>query len=288
MKKTIVIVGLGLIGGSLALALKGFEDFEVVGVDVSEPTIRFAAEHGVGDRVTGSAEEVIPAADLTILALHPQGIVRFLSEYKDAFKPGSLVTDVCGVKSAIMEAAQVLPENVDFIGCHPMAGTEFSGVEHAFSEMFQKSHLILTPRAESTKEHIALMERMGDYIGCKDVVNTTPAEHDAILAYTSQMMHVIALSVCDDESLFACKGFEGSSFRGCTRVAALDVSLWTQLFSMNTPALAHCLETLEQNIHTYRETLLSGDVRALSDKLSYAATRKRQMDLEGPDTLTLE
>ena len=288
MKKTIVIIGLGLIGGSLALALKGFENFEVVGVDVSEPTLRFASEHGVGDRVTGDASEVIPAADLTILALHPQGIVRFLNEYKDAFKAGSLVTDVCGVKSAIMEAAQVLPETVDFIGCHPMAGTEFSGVEHAFAEMFQKSHLILTPRAESTAEHVALMERMGAYIGCKDVVKTTPAEHDAILAYTSQMMHVIALSVCDDESLFACKGFEGSSFRGCTRVAALDVGLWTQLFSMNTPALADCLETLEQNIHAYREALLSGDVKALSDKMAYAANRKRRMDLEGPDTLTME
>lgn len=288
MKKTIVIVGLGLIGGSLALALKGFEDFAVVGVDVSEPTLRFAREHGVGDRVTADAGEVIPAADVTILALHPRGIVSFLEEHKGRFKPGSLVTDVCGVKSAIMEAAKVLPESVDFIGCHPMAGTEFSGIEHAFAEMFQKSHLILTPRAESTAEHIALMERMGNYLGCKDVVRTTPQRHDDILAYTSQMMHVIALSVCDDERLFACKGFEGSSFRGCTRVAALDVSLWTQLFSMNTPALSACLETLEKNIHAYRETLLSGDTKALSDKLAHAATRKRQMDLAGPDTLTLE
>ena len=126
---------------------------------------------------------------------------------------------------------------MDFIGCHPMAGTEFSGIEHAFAEMFQKSHLILTPRPSSTPEHVSLMERMGAYIGCKDVVKTTPEEHDAILAYTSQMMHIIALSVCDDEQLFACKGFEGSSFRGCTRVAALDVSLWTELFSMNSPAL---------------------------------------------------
>ncbi len=288
MKKTIVVVGLGLIGGSLAMALKGFEGHEIVGVDVSEPTLRYARERGVGDTVTHDPAQVLPRADVTVLCLHPQGIVRFLQEYKSSFKAGSLVTDVCGVKTAIMDAATVLPDEVDFIGCHPMAGTEFSGIEHAFPEMFRCSHLILTPSPRSTPEHIALMERMGAYIGCADVVKTSPGEHDAILAYTSQMMHVIALSVCDDPSLFACRGFEGSSFRGCTRVAALDVSLWTQLFSMNAPALAAALETLEGNLRAYRETLLSGDVKALSEKLAYAAGRKRQMDLAGPDTLTME
>ncbi|MGI5929351.1 prephenate dehydrogenase [Pseudoflavonifractor sp.] len=288
MSKTIAVIGLGLIGGSMALALKGFEDFEIVGVDVSEPTLRFAAEHGVGDRVTAEAGEVVPQADVTILCLHPRGITRFLEEYKHQFKPGSLVTDVCGIKTAIMEAAEVLPPEVDFIGCHPMAGTEFSGIEHAFGEMFQKSHLILTPREKSTQEHIALMERLADYIGCKDVVRTTPEEHDAILAYTSQMMHIIAVSVCDDPTLFTCKGFEGSSFRGCTRVAALDVGLWTQLFSMNSPALLTALDRLEENLHAYREAIASGDTKLLSEKLAFSAGRKRKMNLEGPDLLSLD
>ena len=288
MSKTIAVIGLGLIGGSMALALKGFEDFEIVGVDVSEPTLRFAAEHGVGDAVTADAGEVVPRADVTILCLHPRGITRFLEEYRDRFKPGSLVTDVCGIKTAIMAAAEVLPPEVDFIGCHPMAGTEFSGIEHAFGEMFQKSHLILTPRETSTREHIALMERLADYIGCRDVVRTTPEEHDAILAYTSQMMHIIAVSVCDDPMLFTCKGFEGSSFRGCTRVAALDVGLWTQLFSMNAPALLTALDKLEENLHAYREAIASGDTKLLSEKLAYSAGRKRKMNLEGPDLLSLD
>ena len=288
MSKTIAVIGLGLIGGSMALALKGFEDFEIVGVDVSEPTLRFAAEHGVGDRVTADAREVIPQADLTILCLHPKGITRFLEDYWSLFKPGSLVTDVCGVKTSIMEAAEILPPEVDFIGCHPMAGTEFSGIEHAFAEMFQKSHLILTPRESSSAEHIALMERLADHIGCRDVVRTTPEEHDAILAYTSQMMHIIAVSVCDDPMLFTCKGFEGSSFRGCTRVAALDVGLWTQLFSMNSPALLTALDRLEENLHAYREAIASGDTNLLSEKLAFSAGRKRKMNLEGPDLLSLD
>ncbi|HIR84655.1 MAG TPA: prephenate dehydrogenase [Candidatus Galloscillospira excrementavium] len=283
--KTIAVIGLGLIGGSLALALKGFEGYEIAGVDVSQPTLRFAREHGVGDTVTDDALEVLPRADVVFLCLHPRGIVQFLSEHRGDFKPGCLVTDVCGVKTAILEASRVLPEGVDFIGCHPMAGTEFSGIEHAFAEMFLQSHFILTPRETSTEEHMALMRRIAGYIGCKDVVVTTPEEHDAILAYTSQMMHIIAVSVCDDPMLFTCKGFEGSSFRGCTRVAALDVSLWTQLFSMNAPALDKALGELEENLHAYREAVRSGDLKLLSEKLAYSAARKRQMDLEGPDLL---
>ena len=285
MGKTIAVVGLGLIGGSLALALRGFEGYEIVGVDVSEPTLRYAREHGVGDRVTGEATQAVPGADVVVLALHPRGIVRFLEEYRDQFKPGALVTDVCGVKTAIMEGARVLPEGVDFIGCHPMAGTEFSGIEHAFGDMFRDSHFILTPRESSTAEHLGLMERMAAHIGCRDVYKTTPEAHDAMIAYTSQVMHIIAVSVCDDESLFDCKGFEGSSFRGCTRVAALDVGLWTELFTMNRPALLEVLDNLLGHLGEYREALASGDGALLAKKLDYSASRKRRMDLPGPDLM---
>lgn len=285
MKKRLVIVGLGLIGGSMAIALKGFEDFEIVGVDVSQPTLRYAAEHGVGDWVTERAADVIPQADVVALALHPQGIIDFLAANRDQFKPGALVWDVCGVKSAILEAARVLPETVDFIGCHPMAGTEFSGVEHAFGEMFQGSHFLMVPRPDSRPEHIALLERLAAYMGCKDVCRTTGEDHDALIAYTSQIMHIIAVAVCDDPDLFACRGFEGSSFRGCTRVAALDVGLWTQLFSLNRPALLAVLDRLLGNLQAYREVLAAGDRAALAEKLARSAARKRQMDLPGPDLL---
>ena len=285
MKKTLVIVGLGLIGGSLALALKGFEDYEIVGVDVSQPTLRYASEHGVGDRVTEYADQVIPQADVVALALHPQGILDFLKAYRDQFKPGALVWDVCGIKSAILEGADCLPDTVDFIGCHPMAGTEFSGVEHAFAELFQSSHFLIVPRPNSSPEHLALLERLAAYIGCRDVNCTTPEAHDALIAYTSQVMHIIAVSVCDDPTLFDCKGYEGSSFRGCTRVAALDVGLWTQLFSLNRPALLEGLDRLIGNLQAYRDTLATGDRAALAEKLAFSAARKRQMDLPGPDLL---
>ncbi|MBQ9974808.1 MAG: prephenate dehydrogenase [Oscillospiraceae bacterium] len=278
MSKSIAIVGLGLIGGSMAMALQGFEDYEIVGVDVSQPTLRFARENRVADRVTDNAVEAIGQADVVFLCLHPQGIIDFLADHRDQFKAGALVTDVCGVKKAIVEAARVLPAEVEFIGGHPMAGTEFSGVQNALKHMFHAAHYIIVPEEHSSPDKIALLERIAQYIGCSDVVRTTPEQHDAIIAYTSQMMHIIAVAVCDDPQLFEFMGFEGDSFRGCTRVAALDVPLWTQLFSLNAQALDDALEKLEQNIAAYRQVLRSGDRKQLAEKLEYSAQRKRRMN----------
>lgn len=286
-EKIIAVVGLGLIGGSMAAALRGFEDYTVVGVVRRQETAEYAMSHGVCDRVTLEPMEVLPKADIVYLCMNPRGIVEYLAKYRDAFKPGALVTDVGGVKTAIMEGAKVLPETVDFIGCHPMAGTEFSGIEHSFPTMFQRAHFILTPGEKSTEEHMDLMRRISAHIGCSDVVVTTPERHDAIIAYTSQVMHIIAVAVCDDEDLFQCRGFEGGSFRDCTRVAALDVDLWTQLFSMNAPALTKVIERLEDNLHAYKEAVQSGDTKILAEKLAWSANRKRQMNLPGPGQVML-
>ena len=280
MKKQIAIVGLGLIGGSLSMALRGFEDYEIVGVDRNEATLDFARAHTAADQVTEDAGAAIRTADVVVLCLHPRGIVDFLSAHRDHFKAGALVTDVCGIKTAILEAARVLPPEVDFIGCHPMAGKETSGIFHADPSLFQGAHFILTPRASSAPEHLALMERMAAHLGCRDVVKTTPEQHDAIIAYTSQVMHILAVAVCDDPDLFLCRGFEGGSFRDCTRVAALDVPLWTELFSMNAPALTRVIRTLEDNLRSYREVLEAGDPAALAQKLEHSAARKRRMNLE--------
>ena len=140
--------------------------------------------------------------------------------------------------------------------------------------------MTFTPRTESAPEHVALMERMADYMGFRDVVNTTPEKHDAIIAYTSQVMHVMAVAVCDDPDLFECKGFEGGSFRDCTRVAALDVPLWSELFSLNAPALTKVIRRLEENLRAYREVLEAGDSDTLEEKLTYSSHRKRQMNVE--------
>ena len=280
MSKTIAIIGLGLIGGSMAMALRGFENFEIVGVDSDPATLDFAAAHGVADRLTSDGAAAIAEADVVYLCLHPRGIVDFLSAHRGDFRPGSLVTDVCGIKTAVVDAAAVLPPEVDFIGGHPMAGKETSRIVHADGKLFRGAHYILTPRPGHRPEHLDLLRRIASYIGCRDVVNTTTQKHDASSAYTSPVLQIMGVSVCDDPDLFECRGFEGGSFRDCTRVAALDVPLWTQLFSMNAPALTKVIRNLEDNLRAYRQVLEAGDTAALTQKLAWSADRKRHMDLE--------
>ena len=276
----IAVIGLGLIGGSMAMALKDFENAEVTGVVRSQRTLELAVERQACHKVTMDPAEAIADADVVWLCMQPMAILDFLKEHKDHFKPGALVTDVCGVKTAVMEAAEVLPDTVDFIGCHPMAGKETSKLDNAEATLFRNAHFIITPREESAPEHIALMERMARHMGFRDVVNTTARRHDAIIAYTSQVMHIMAVAVCDDPDLFDCKGFEGGSFRDCTRVAALDVSLWSELFSLNAPALTKVIKRLEDNLRAYREVLEAGDAETLSAKLAYSSDRKRKMNIE--------
>jgi prephenate dehydrogenase len=186
------------------------------------------------------------------------------------------------VKTAIMKGAEVLPDSVDFIGCHPMAGRENSGIAYAEKEMFHGAHFILTPGEKSTPEHIALMERMGKFIGSQDVVKTTPEEHDNIIAYTSQIMHIMAVSICDDPLLFKCGGFEGNSFRDCTRVASLDVPLWTELFHLNSDALCRIIDRLETTLRQYRQAIEFEDTERLAERLTYDSNRKRKMNEEYP------
>ncbi len=278
--RKILVVGLGLIGGSLAMALRGFEDFEVVGAVRSQATHDKAAARHAADWLTFYPADELPGADVVILCQDPAGIIGFLQEHRDRFKAGCLIWDVCGVKTAVMEAAQCLPAGVDFIGCHPMAGKEVSGIDNAEATLFRNTHFIVTPGPRSTREHLDLLRRMAEHCRFGDVIETTPERHDEMIAYTSQLMHVIAVSVCDNDELFSCQGFEGGSFRDCTRVAALDPAMWTQLFILNAPALSRIAAQLEERIHQYRTAIEAGDREALNAMLARASGRKKQINLE--------
>ena len=278
--KKILVVGLGLIGGSMAMALQGFRDYEVVGAVRSQSTYDKALARHAADRLTFDPAAELPGADVVILCQDPAGIIAFLQDNRDKFKPGALVCDVCGVKTAVMEAAECLPDGVDFIGCHPMAGKEVSGIDNAEGTLFRNTHFIVTPGPRATQEHLALLYRMAEWCRFGDVIETTPERHDEMIAYTSQMMHIIAVSVCDNEELFSCVGFEGGSFRDCTRVAALDPAMWTQLFTLNAPAITKVVAELEDRIHRYRVAIENNDRDTLRAMLASASDRKKRINLE--------
>lgn len=278
--KNIVVVGLGLIGGSLASALRGFEDYNIMGVDIDRNTRLYAEENKIGDIITDDTKYAVNHGDIVICCLYPKDTIQFLQEYKDEFMDGALVLDVCGIKTGVMEAGGCLGDKVDFIGTHPMAGKERGGIVNSTGKLFYGSHYIITPRNDSREENIELLYRLAKHIGCSNVIKTTPEKHDAIIAYTSQTMHIMAVSVVDDPALFECQGFEGGSFRDCTRVAALEPEIWTELFTMNAQKLSESLRKLEDNLREYREVIEAGDSVKLMKKLQNSSDRKRSVNLE--------
>ena len=275
-----MFIGLGLIGGSMALALKEYPGAELYAVERDEWT-RFEA---LGGRAVLSAwdcamDAPLEEMDVTFLCLPPEASVDFIREHAHRLKPGSLLSDVCGVKQPLARAvAESGADRVVYLGGHPMAGKERGGFANASPDLFRGCHYILTPDASTPQESVALMKQLTTYMGCADVVLSSPKAHDERIAYTSQLMHVLALALCDQHLLFDSYGFEGGSFRGATRVAALDPNLWCELFSANRETLADLTDELIAQLQEYSALLREGDRDALLSRLTASSDRKKQFD----------
>ena len=276
----IMFVGLGLIGGSMALALEGFPELERYAVDCDEWTRFEALGRGAVRAAWPSVQEApLGDMDVVVLCLHPEAAADFVRKHARRMRPGALLTDVCGVKRPLVEAVQSLADRpFVYLGGHPMAGRERGGFVSATGDLFRGSHYILTPDESVPDECVALMRRLVTFMGCADVVLSNPGAHDERIAYTSQLMHVMALALCDQHLLFDSYGFEGGSFRGATRVAALDPKLWCELFWANRDALSGLIGELRERLGEY-EALLAGDDRqALLTRLTVSSDRKKEFD----------
>ena len=276
----IMFIGLGLIGGSMALALSGYPDAELYAVDRDEWTRFEALNRGAVRAAWKDADEApLENMDVTVLCLHPDAAAAFVREQSCRLKPGSLLTDVCGVKRPLHEAVSALENRrFTYLGGHPMAGRERGGFVNATADLFRGSHYILTPDETVPEEAVRLMERLVLHMGCADIVRSNPEAHDERIAYTSQLMHVMALALCDQHLLFDSYGFEGGSFRGATRVAALEPDLWTELFWVNRETLAGLTDELIGKLQEYSDLLKAGDRQALLERLTVSSNRKKEFD----------
>lgn len=268
--KQIAIVGLGLIGGSLLKALQGFSGAEFFGIDANEEVILQAKKEGLLSEKNLTAEEILLTADVTLVCLPPMATVDFINHH--TFKKGALVTDVCGVKQSIY--AGITNKDIAFLGGHPMAGKEAGGFLASSGDLFQNASYLMTPTKDTKPEHIAFMEDMTAYIGCRELVKTTPEEHDRMIAYTSQLMHVVAVSLCDSPLLDKSKDFSAGSLRDCTRVAKLDSKLWTQLFMLNSDDLTLCIDEFINSMNTFKAFLAKQDTQGMQAFLEEATQRK--------------
>ena len=261
------IVGLGLMGGSLCKAIHRSTSHEILGMDLDPETVRKALEQGAIDGI--GTVETLAEADLVMVCLYPEAAVQFLLENQKNFRKGGLVCDICGIKSAVVKAVSgpLSSLGVRFVGCHPMAGREFSGFDYAVSDLFDNASFILTPDEWTDPAAVEELSEFARTIGFKQTVTASPEEHDQIIAATSQLAHVVSNAYIKSPTLRKKAGFSAGSYLDLTRVAKLNEEMWTSLFLLNREALLYEVDTIIENLAQYRDALAREDAPALRELL---------------------
>ena len=279
--KTILIVGLGLIGGSYAIALHR-NGFRVIAITKEQADIDFALEKGWIDAGSVSVDPTFVAqADLIVFALYPHVLLEWVRTYQHLFSPGTLLTDVTGVKEAIVYRLQdILREDVEFIAAHPMAGKESSGVRNSDDTIFRNANYLIVPTEKNTPHAIETCESLGRLLGFSRISILSAAEHDEMIGFVSQLTHCIAISLmnCNDNPHLA--DYTGDSFRDLTRIAKINDVLWSELFLANREPLLHQIRAFEAELATLRQTIETQDRAALQEKMRTSTKRRKEFDTQ--------
>lgn len=278
-KSNILIVGLGLIGGSYAKALKRL-GYHVSAIDKSEDSINYAlSENIIDDGFTDISSEAVSSADAVIFALYPGVFKDWIKNYQKFFKPGALITDVTGVKSCIVYDIQdILRDDVEFIAAHPMAGREVYGVRNSDDAIFRNANYIVTPTDKNTPEAIEWCKTLGRILGFSRVSVLSPEQHDDVIGFVSQLTHVIAVALmtCNDNTDLA--SYTGDSFRDLTRIARINENMWSELFLSNKDVLLEQMDNFMEEFSVIRDMLSNGDREGLCDKMRLSTQRRAYFD----------
>lgn len=277
---TIGIVGLGLIGGSLAKAFKFNTNYTVLACDIDEVSYKRAV---LVNAVDGKlSDENIDQCDFLFVALYPKAAVEYMEKNAHLIKHGAVVIDCCGVKECVCPPLFELAEKHGFhyVGGHPMAGRQFSGFRYAQENLFDGACMILVPRP---CEDIVLLENVKKCLtkaGFRHVTVTTAEKHDEIIAYTSQLAHVVSNAYVKSPRAEAHKGFSAGSYKDLTRVAKLSENMWTELFLENRGNLVSELDFIIDSLTEYRDALVENDAGRLCALLREGRERKERIDEE--------
>lgn len=279
ISKKVLIVGLGLLGGSYAKALKRF-GFHISAITKEQSSIDFALKENIIDEGdTKLNEQMIGDADLVIFALYPHVFVEWIEKNQGLLKSGALITDVTGVKGSIVYRIQdMLRPDVEFIAAHPMAGLEVSGVENSTDRMFNGANYIVTPTEKNTPEAIQTCMELGKLLGFAKVSVLSPKEHDEMIAFLSQLTHCIAITLmtCNDKENM--ENFTGDSFRDLTRIARINDLMWSELFVTNKSALLEQMNLFIDKFNELKQMIESEDIDNMRKMMRHSTERRALFD----------
>lgn len=275
----ILIVGLGLIGGSYAMKLKK-EGFTVKAITRSQSSIDYAVENGIIDEGSTDVDgRLIGEADFIVFALYPHIFIKWIEENQHLFKPGAVITDVTGVKCSIVYKIQdILREDVEFIAAHPMAGREVYGVENSDDSIFLGANYIVVPTKKNTPEAVELCRSLGEILQFKTVTELSPEKHDEMIAFLSQLTHCIAVSLMCANDTPGLEHYTGDSFRDLTRIARINDDMWSELFLSNREALLAEMESFMASFSEMYECIKNNEREKMREMMRCSTDRRKRFD----------
>jgi prephenate dehydrogenase len=279
VSRKILIVGLGLLGGSYARVLKKF-GFHISAITKEQSSIDYAIKENIIDEGSVELDEkIIGEADLVIFALYPHIFVEWIEQNQNLLKSGAIITDVTGVKGSIVYKIQnILRSDVEFIAAHPMAGREVSGVENSTDKLFIGANYIVTPTEKNTPEAIETCMELGRLLGFSNVTALSPEEHDEMIGFLSQLTHCIAVTLmtCNDKENM--EKFTGDSFRDLTRIARINDLMWSELFVANKPALLEQMNLFINKFNELKTMLEMNDTEGMRALMRHSTERRALFD----------
>jgi len=282
-KCTVGIVGMGLMGGAIAMALRnrgGVAQRNLFACDIDGNALAAAEAAGLIARSwkAGESGEMLALCDVVFLCLSPAALVAFLDTWEGSFKPGALVTDIAGVKGSVAARAEKLRADIEFIPGHPMAGAEGGGFAAAARCDFRGKNYILTPLARNKPENLAFLKGLIHRMGFGRITETDPAAHDRKIAFTSQLCHVLAAALIDCEPDASITRFGGGSFEDFTRIAMLNAPMWAELFTANHAALLERVNQFEGSLDEIKALIQNGQTAELEQRLFRVRERRAQLE----------
>ncbi len=275
----ILIVGLGLIGGSYAEGLRK-SGYEVGAVTRSQKTLDYALAKGIID--SGSievTEDYVSRFDIVVFALYPHVFLSWIERYQGFIRPGALLTDVTGVKRAVVYKVQeMLRPDLEFVGAHPMAGREVYGVENADSSIFKGANYIVTPTPANTEQAVRTCEELGRTLGFGCISRLTPEMHDEMIGFLSQLTHCIAVALMNSKESEHLAKFTGDSFRDLTRIARINEGMWSELFLLNRDELLSQMDLFAEKFGELREAVAEGDIPKMQEMMRISTERRSRFD----------
>ena len=274
-----LIVGLGLLGGSYARGLTE-KGYYVEAITKDEKDIEFALRHEIIKKgTTDIDEEMIRNADIIIFALYPRTFVEWIEAYGELIKPGTIITDVTGVKGCVVEKIQsMLPPLVEFISAHPMAGREVFGIENSDESIFYGANYIVVSTKRNTDEGIEACKRIGEILGFGRISELSPEAHDEMIGFVSQLTHCIAVSLMNCYEHGHLERYTGDSFRDLTRIAKINENMWSELFLMNKEPLLRQMDLFMGEFNKLRDSLIDDDREDMMNMMRISTERRKMFD----------